>query len=150
MIRFAAAAIAVLVTGGPDTSPPPESPWPIEQTIQVAVRQRIIIRVPRGEPRTPAMNATPRWRETNGPRCIPAHQIAGAMPAGDTIDLVMRDNRRFRAHFRQRCQGLDYYRGVYVDAHPDGQICATRDAIRSRMGGHCAITQFRQLHPARR
>ena len=71
------------------------------------------------------------------------------MPGANTVDLLMRDNRRVRAHLGRRCAGLDYYSGLYVDANPDGQICAGRDAIRSRMGGQCGIVQFRQLQPAR-
>lgn len=143
MIRPAAAALTLLVTGAQD------SPPPLQATLQVTVHQRIIIRVPRGEPRVQASTGAVRWREASGPRCIQAGQIAGAVPTADTVDLVMRDSRRFRARLGARCAGLDYYRGLYVDAHPDGQICAQRDAIRSRMGGQCAITQFRQLQPMR-
>jgi len=89
-------------------------------------------------------------RETNGPRCIPARQIAGAMPSASNVDLLMRDNSRVRARLVGRCAALDYYRGLYVDANPDGQLCAGRDAIRSRMGGQCEIVQFRVLRPPAR
>ena len=149
MIRLAAAALALLATSTQDSPAQPQPAFPLERVLQVTVQQRIMIRVTRGEPRVQASTGAVRWREANGPRCIPARLIAGAVPAPNTVDLVMRDNRRVRARLGARCVGLDYYRGLYVDTHPDGQICAQRDAIRSRMGGNCAITEFRQLQPVR-
>lgn len=145
MIRLIAAAMALSAVGVQDSPTRPEL-----NVAQVTVRQQIIIRVPRGPARVPAGSALPQWRESNGPRCIPARQIAGAMPGQNSVDLVMAGNRRVRAQFNRRCAGLDYYRGLYVDAHPDGQICAGRDAVRSRMGGQCEISAFRLLQPARR
>ena len=143
MIRLAAAAVALLAAGAHD------SPDPLEEMHAEAsiVQQRVIIRVSRGDGRVPARSSPARWREAAGPSCIQAQQVAGAVPAAHSVDLVMRDNRRVRAQLGGRCDGLDYYRGLYVEAQADGQICAGRDAIRSRIGGRCAITRFRQLHP---
>jgi hypothetical protein len=64
-----------------------------------------------------------------------------------SVDLVLRDNSRVRAHLERRCPALDYYLGFYVNATPDGRICADRDAIRSRAGGECVIERFRNLRP---
>lgn len=151
MIRLAAAALVMLLTGGQDSPVPVPGPVPLEHTmLQVTVHQRVIIRIPRGEPRVPASAGAVSWRESSGPRCISARQIAGAIPTSETVDLVMRDNRRFRARLAARCGGLDYYRGLYVNAQSDGMICAERDVIRSRMGGECAIARFQQLQPVRR
>jgi hypothetical protein len=128
-----------------------------EQTIEQAaggvvhiIIQQIIIRVPRADQRVPAAARTSQWRESGGPPCISGRDIAGAIPAADTVDLVMRDQRRFRARLGRGCPALDYYRGLYVAAAGDGQVCAGRDSIRSRMGGQCDIVQFRLLHPAGR
>ena len=116
----------------------------------ISVRQQIIIRVPvvRGRVST---GAPPReWREGRGPRCIPANRIIGAAALGqNSIDLVFRDNSRMRAQLQRRCPALSYYRGFYVNATEDGQICADRDVVRSRTGGECQIDRFRTLRPAR-
>ena len=153
MIRLAAAALALLAASMPDDASlsPADSRADIALAelvfAQVVVQQQIIIRVPRGDARVPASSAPTRWRESNGPRCIQARQIAGAKPAASRVDLLMRDNRRIRARLARRCVALDYYRGLYVSANPDGQICAGRDQVRSRMGGACDIVDFRTLRP---
>lgn len=144
MIRYAAAAMALLAGGAQDSAAHSEL-----AALQVVVRQQIIIRVPERVNRVAAVSAPVRWREANGPRCVPARMIAGASPGQSSVDLIMRDNSRVRARLGRRCAGLDYYRGFYVNANPDGQLCAERDVIRSRMGGECGIAQFRTLQPVR-
>lgn len=149
MIRLAVAALLLAAAPGDEGAD--------ERTIEQAaggvaqiVIQQVIIRVPRAGQRIPAAARSMQWRESGGPRCIPARQIAGAVPAADTVDLVLRDNRRLRARLGRGCPALDYYRGLYVAANRDGQVCAGRDAIRSRIGGQCDIVQFRTLQPAGR
>ena len=149
MIRLAAAAVALLAAGAQDSPVPAEVAPTDLVALQMTVHQQVIIRVPRGRNRVEASSGATRWRETGGPRCVQARQIAGAMPTASTVDLLMRDNRRIRARLGRGCAALDYYRGLYVSANPDGQICAGRDEIRSRMGGHCGIVQFRLLQPVR-
>jgi hypothetical protein len=58
----------------------------------VTVRQQVIIRVPRGsgQRRVEASAAPMQWREGAGPRCIQVRQIAGAMPAPQSVDFVLR------------------------------------------------------------
>lgn len=90
------------------------------------------------------------WEEVRGPRCIASNFIVGALLSqSDHVDFVMASNRRFRAKFDRDCPALDFYEGFYVNS-PTRLICAGRDEIRSRMGGSCAITSFRQLLPVRR
>ena len=115
------------------------------------MRQQIIIRVPTGSQRVvPAGSSLIQWRERRGPRCLSASRIVGATLLGqNSVDLILRDNSRIRARLESRCPALDYYRGFYVNATVDGQICADRDSIRSRAGGSCTIDQFRTLSPAR-
>ena len=67
-----------------------------------------------------------------------------------SVDLLLRDNSRVRAKLENACPALDYYYGFYISPNPDGQICADRDVIRSRMGGQCEIEAFRRLRPAPR
>ena len=109
----------------------------------ITFHQQVIVRVPN----PPAENQTPiRWEEHNGPRCIAWAQIAGATLIGQhSVDLLLRDRTRVRARLERRCPALDYYRGFYVSATPDGLICADRDSIRSRTGGECEIDRFRTL-----
>ena len=112
--------------------------------------ERIVIRIPRlqatargrGDPDAPIL----RWKEKGGPHCIGADGVAGAtIGASDSIDLAMTDGKRMRARLGQDCPSLDFYTGFYVKRDPDGKICATRDAIRSRSGATCPIRDFRKL-----
>jgi len=111
----------------------------------VIAYQQVIVRVPRPQTRGPGTQV--RWREGPGPRCVWAQAIAGALPGEETVDILLKGDRRVRARLRGRCRGLTYYRGLYLTADRKGQICARRDAVRSRMGGHCQIVEFRALRP---
>jgi hypothetical protein len=64
----------------------------------------------------------------------------------NSVDLIFRDRSRIRARLERSCPALDYYHGFYLSPTKDGQICADRDTIRSRMGGQCGIDKFRSLH----
>jgi hypothetical protein len=118
----------------------------------VTVRQQFIVRVQRGpRPNAPAGASLLQWREARGPRCVPVARIAGATLQGqNSVDLILRDHSRVRARLERRCPALDYYYGFYLNATEDGQICADRDFIRSRVGGQCQIEQFLSLAPVRR
>lgn len=117
----------------------------LAQISTLSIHQRIVIRVPRPEP--PGAVITPvRWREAKGPRCVPLDGIAGAaMVEPERMDLLLADGGRLRARFDDACPALDFYRGLYVKANSDGQLCAKRDAVRSRSGDACRITGFRKL-----
>ena len=109
----------------------------------MTVERQMILRVPVSP--YPRLNF--RWEEEKGPKCLPASSIAGAMLSGpDSIDLVLRNRLRIRAKLDNDCEGLDFYDGVYLQTE-DGQLCAKRDSIRSRMGGTCRIEKFRMLVP---
>jgi hypothetical protein len=141
-ILYGAAALSPLLLLG--AAPPP--PAAVSRYSQVIVREQIIVRVPVGMTiNTPVQI---RWKEGKGPKCIPQKLIAAAaVVAPASVDFVLRDNRRIRARLDSSCPALDYYRGFYVTPNPDGQICADRDTIRSRMGGECGIDKFRSLKP---
>ena len=111
------------------------------------VQNEFVIRVPvRPMPSTPRL----AWEEADGPRCIASKAIRGALLSGSGhVDFVMGNSRRVRAKFDRDCPALDFYEGFYVNS-PSPQICAGRDAIRSRMGGSCAIESFTQLVPIRK
>ena len=141
MILAGAAALLLLAVGA-------GQPGPRASRGSVTVRhQQIIIRLPAPTPGTLAAGRVAvRWRESRGPRCIPVRSLAGAALLGsNSVDLILHDNRRFRARLGSRCPALDFYRGFYIDTTADGRICAGRDAIRSRAGGECQIDQFRAL-----
>lgn len=145
MIRLAAAFLLSLVGAAQDQ-------WPGagDRYAQLTGPQRIIVRVPSRPVGGGVRAAAPmtEWREADGPRCLQTSQIAAATIGERSIDFILRDNRRVRARLGQRCQGLHYYRGFYLDRPRDGRICAERDVIRSRMGGQCDIAAFRTLQPA--
>ncbi len=147
MILAAAAAVLWLAFGGVA-----ESADEGERYAQLTVRQRLIVRVPPDAPRVSSSSPLfTRWREGSGPRCIPMRSVAGATLLGEnSVDLILRDHSRVRAHLERGCVALDFYRGFYVDGTPDGMICADRDSIRSRMGGQCEIERFRSLRAVSR
>ncbi len=145
MIDWSPAALLLMVLAGVPGEPSPADPI---QFAQVTVRQQILIRVParvRGAPRGPAASPI-EWKESRGPKCVPMRMIAGAtLLSQNSFDLVMRDRSRIRARLDKRCPALDYYYGFYIRRTTDGQVCADRDSIRSRMGGQCEIDRFRSL-----
>ena len=145
MMLAGAAALLLLAYGGGD-----QQARPVRDGV-LNVRQQITIRVTAGFRRVPAPGASPiEWREGRGPRCVPANRIiAATFPSQNSVDLIFRDRSRIRARLERRCAALDFYRSFYVNATPDGQICADRDSIRSRTGGECEIDQFRTLRPSR-
>lgn len=110
---------------------------------QLTIEQRVIIRVP-----TRPASGQVRWKEKRGPRCMPMRGIAGAaVVKPDSVDIIFRGGRRFRAELASRCPALDYYRGFYIAPTADRMICSDRDAIHSRSGGECQIKRFRSLVP---
>ena len=129
--------IAMLLAAG-EAETPPAPPVRV-----MTVERQMILRVPvRPYPRMRF-----RWEEEKGPKCVPVGAIAGAMLSGpDSIDIVLRNRQRMRAKLDNDCEGLDFYGALYLQSG-DGQFCAKRDAIRSRMGGTCRIEKFRMLVP---
>jgi hypothetical protein len=142
VIEWSAALLLLSATGGT----PASAISPI-QFAQVVIRQQIIIRVPAQMRKVaPAAPSLIDWKEGKGPDCVPAKEILGAtLLSENSVDLIMRDNRRVRARLENSCPALDYYYGFYISPNADGKICADRDAIRSRMGGQCGIERFRTL-----
>ena len=129
--------IAMLLATGEAEAPP-------AQSVRVmTVQRQMILRVPvRPYPRMMF-----KWEEEKGPKCLPVGAIAGAMLSSpDSIDIVLRNRQRMRARLDNDCEGLDFYGGLYLQTE-DGQLCAKRDSIRSRMGGTCRIDKFRMLVP---
>jgi hypothetical protein len=147
-LRPAAAALLLALVGAAAPSPGEAQ----TQYGQVVYRERIMIRVSEGlrgdSPASPSQLL--RWKEKKGPKCIAMRAIAGAALIGqNSVDLILRDRSRVRARLESSCPALDYYHGFYVTPTSDGQICADRDPIRSRMGGECGIDKFRTLELVR-
>ena len=143
VIDWASAALLLMAMGSPSavgTGAP-------MQFAQVIIREQIIVRVPaRMRQVSPAAPSLIEWKESKGPKCVPAKSILGASLLGqNSVDLILRDKSRIRAKLEGSCPALDYYYGFYIRPDPDGQICADRDSIRSRLGGQCEIERFRTL-----
>ena len=99
---------------------------------QLTVRERLIVRVPARPGPPPVV----KWKEKKAPKCM-------AMES----DMIQRGGQRIRAEFENDCPALGYYSGFYISPTEDGQICAGRDAVRTRAGGECIIKRFRKLVP---
>lgn len=123
---------------GPSTPPTPPG-----RVRVMTVEERLLIRVPVA----PRPRIRIKWEEEKGPKCLPAHAIAGAFLSGpDSIDFKLRGRHFVRAKLDSDCEGLDFYDGFYVQPE-DHRICARRDTIRLRTGGSCRIDKFRTLVP---
>lgn len=145
LLLLALAAPASGVDRGPAAPP---------RLTQMTIRERVVIRVPRVAPpgampvgRTPPRAPKPvAWRETKGPKCIPAQGMAGAMiTAPKQVDLVLMGGKRLRAKLDGDCKPLDFYGGFYLRPSQDGMICADRDSIKMRSGASCGIDTFKTL-----
>jgi hypothetical protein len=145
VISWGAAALLSVLLGTPAPAPVPGG------YEQVTVREQVIVRVPVRMRQATPMASLFEWKESKGPRCVPARAIAGAaLLSENSVDLILRDRRRIRARLERRCPELDYYYGFYISPNPDGMVCADRDMIRSRIGGQCGIDRFRLLQAVRR
>lgn len=133
---FGLFAILFAAAEPPQSGPPPA-------VRMMVVQQQLIVRVPV----RPHPAFTLRWQEEKGPKCLPVGMIAGAMLSSPgNIDLVLRNRQRVRARLDSDCEGLDFYSDVYMQTG-DGEVCAKRDSIRSRVGGLCRIEKFKMLVP---
>ncbi len=124
----------------------PLSPALGEPEGQTSITGRIVVRVE--STKTAAMRAPApvRWIEKNGPKCVTANQLAGAIVNGaDSVDLVLKGGTRVRAQLDNDCAALGYYGGFYLKSASDGQVCANRDTIRTRAGDSCSIGKFKKL-----
>ena len=148
MINWSAAWMLLALSAAPG-EPPRDKPL---QVAQVTIREQILIRVPvRLRQVAPASQSLIQWEEKRGPKCVPINTIMGATLLGQrSVDIILRDRSRIRAKLENSCPALDFYYGFYVSRNSDGQICADRDFIRSRVGGQCEIERFRSLQPAAR
>jgi hypothetical protein len=148
VIDWSAAMLMLAALGSVPDEPSAASPM---QFAQLTVRQQILVRVPVRLRPMPKMSERLDWKESKGPKCIAARSIIGATALGQkSFDLVLRDKTRIRARLDRSCPALDYYYGFYISPDADGQICADRDSIRSRVGGECEIDAFRKLRPVAR
>jgi len=118
------------------------------QFAQVTIHQRVVIRVtsaPASAARVMALQPI-RWKEKKGPKCVAASTLASAaISSGGDVDLIVTDGRRLRAKLDDDCPSLNFYSGFYLKQAKDGKVCAGRDMLRTRSGGHCEISRFRTL-----
>ena len=143
MLKAAGAVLLLLAAGG--AAPPRPAQAPAPGYGRVIVREQIVVRITHG-PATPALATSSGWKERKGPKCIQARALAGALvSSASTVDFLLRDGSRVRARLENDCPALGYYYGFYISPNADGQVCAERDAIRSRIGGQCDIHRFRAL-----
>ena len=144
MIDWSAAAFMLSALSAAPAEPSVADPIHFAQVI---ISEQILIRVPARPSAAPeAVTAPVDWKESRGPKCVPMRSIAGAGLVGpNSVDFILRDRSRVRAKLEKSCPALDYYYGFYMRVPEDGQICADRDAVRSRMGGQCEIEKFRTL-----
>ena len=114
---------------------------PSDQVRTLVVQEEVIMRIP-VRPRPVQPDA---WEEKKGPKCLDAGSIRGAALSGrESVDFLLYDRTRFRAELSEDCPALDFYNGFYLTPR-DGQVCAKRDDIHSRMGRSCRIERFRRL-----
>jgi hypothetical protein len=114
---------------------------PADEVRTLVVEREVIMRIP-VRPAPPIA-----WEERKGPKCIPAGNIRAAMLSGrEHVDFLLFDRTRLRARLSEDCPALDFYSGFYLTPG-NGEVCARRDGIHSRIGSSCRIEHFRRLMP---
>lgn len=115
-----------------------------QSVTRLVVQDEVILRVPVvPRPGLPQID----WVERKGPKCIPTSAIRRALLSGSQqVDLMLVEGIRVRAQLDDDCPALDFYGSFYLQPQ-NGQLCAGRDAIHSRVGGSCTIEKFKQLIP---
>jgi hypothetical protein len=140
-MTFAGLFAVMLAASAAPLPPPGQRPV----YAQLMIRERIIIRVPT---RAASPRQTAVFTERKAAKCQPMEDMAAAaVIKPDNVDIIYRGGLRIRAELEDACPALDYYGGFYIQPTRDGQICAGRDFIRSRVGGECRIKRFRKLVP---
>lgn len=87
------------------------------------------------------------WHPAAPLRCVPIRAIRGAvLSSPENVDILFPRQQRVRARFAGDCPALDFYDGFYLKPQ-DGQLCAGRDIVYSRMGGSCRIEGLHLLVP---
>ena len=116
---------------------------------QMMIQQRVVVRVPIA-PVQMERQATVRWVEKKGPKCLGLNDLAGFVVRGpQTVDLFMRGGQRVRTRLEKQCTGVDLGYGFYVKPNADGRICADRDTLHARTGSKCEVERFTNLVPER-
>ncbi len=111
---------------------------------RVAIEQTVVIRISNAPPPPRRL----RWREKKTLKCVPLAKLGGyAISQPDSIDLIVRGGRRYRAHLERGCPAIAFYSGFYIRPPTDGRLCADRDMFHSRAGGQCSIEKLRLLVP---
>src|SRR5262245_26442569 len=106
--------VVILMWAAQAVSPPPASPPQPMQFAQVTIRRQIIIRTIRIGPLPSAQSVNVEWKEEKGPRCVQPQAISGAAHLSQrSVDLLLRNGTRIRAHLGSSCPALDYYDGFY-------------------------------------
>ena len=166
------ASIGIAAVEAADKAAPPqarkiEAPgpeWDDARTrlAQVAIEQRVIIRVPMmrrplppppghtDDERVMAKRRAPpvEWVEHSGPKCIKVAELrAAAITSSRGIDLVLENNDRLRALLDRECGTEDLYSGFYIQPSEDGALCAGRDRVLARSGADCGISGLKRLKP---
>lgn len=146
-----AAAPFLLLLAAPGTPPaPPE--WSRPAAVS---QQHLTIHVPRVTVTSTTTFVMRRpapvpMVEKKASDCVKIERISGfSVSANDSVDLLMNDGKLLRVKLGDDCRALGFYKGFYVKATSDKQICAGRDALRTRSGRSCGVTQFKSLKPAR-
>ena len=123
--------------------------------LQVRIRGRIIIRIPRLR-RTPASRnnmgkITSRpiiYEEKKIGKCLIMDRFVGSRPGAgrkQNLELLTRDGVLIRAYLGDGCLSREFYAGAYMEQPKDGRLCIDRDLLHARTGAKCEIDKFRLL-----
>jgi hypothetical protein len=162
----------MIAPGGPDHEEPeqasaravPPAPLPAAAPLsafrerqvahQVRIEQRVVIRISPQRPTArqqllatlPREEIETRFEERKMDKCLPVERIAGVQTgSGNRLLLFLTDKRMVTVNLEKNCRARDFYSGFYVEKNEDGNLCASRDKIKSRTGVKCDVERMRQL-----
>lgn len=87
-----------------------------------------------------------QWETGRPVKCIDVEGISGAIVVDPrTVDVFVKNGRRWRIRFTNSCSQISYYGGFYYQPTKPGQICARQDQLISRAGGGCRVQRIYEL-----
>ncbi len=127
----------------------------IQNSFQVRMQQRVIVRVPRYRVTTASVavsgKSAPRpatYKEEKTGKCMIMDRFVASRPGPgpkESLELVTREGALIRAYLGNGCLARDFYAGAYMERPADGKLCVDRDMLFARTGAKCEIDKFRAL-----
>lgn len=124
--------------------------WQPRPARQVRIERRVVLRIAprRVNAARPENRPQVRYRRVEMGDCMAMTEIGAVRPVGDDRLLFFkRGGGVVTAQLERSCSARAFYSGFYVERSEDGQMCVSRERLRSRSGASCQLTSMDRLEP---